>query len=242
MPKERGYYVYCIIKERKPQQFEIAGLGGLKDRIHTVHIKNLAAVVGRPPNGSGVVTREAAMAHEKVIEEVMKSYTVLPFKFGVVADSKAVREKLLRGCFNEFHAGLARLEGKVELDLKAFWLDMDKVFKEIGEELKLGSGQAAGYPERLAVGERVAELLVQKRRQEAAAILSLLQELAEECVEQETQSDRAVLNCAFLVQKKQEAVFDKAVAQIASISAERLKFKYVLSPPYNFVNLRLNLA
>lgn len=242
MPKERGYYVYGIIKERKPQQFGIVGLGGSNDQIHTLHVKNLAAVVGRPPEVSGVVTREAAIAHEKVMEEIMKRYAVLPFKFGVVAGAKAVREKLLRDRFDELHEALARVEGKVELNLKAFWLDMSQIFKEVAQELKVTSSGSASYSQRIAVGERVAQLIVQKKKHEAEAIVASLRELAEECVVEEAPSDRAVLNCAFLVQKKREAAFDKAVAQAAAAQEGRMKFKYVLAPPYNFVNLRLNLG
>lgn len=242
MPKEQACYVYCIIKERRPQQFEIAGLGGPNDQIHTIHAKHLAAVVGRPPSGVGMMTREAAISHEKVIEEVMKSYTVLPLNFGVTADLKAVQKKLLGDHFNELHEALERVEGKVELDLKAFWLNMDEVFKEIAQELKVTSSESAGYAQRIAIGEHVAQMVVQKKEQEAEAIIASLRDLAEEMVEKEVQGDRLVLNCAFLVQKKHEAAFDKAVAQIATAHEGRLKFKYVLSPPYNFVNVHLNFT
>lgn len=242
MPSEQGCYVYGIIKERKPQKFGIAGLGGEKDHIRTIHMKDLAAVVGRPPNESGIVTREAALAHEKVIEEVMKRYTVIPFSFGVVAGAKAVRQKLLGEKFSEFHEVLARLEGKTELTLKAFWLNMDEVFKEVAQELQIASSEHASYAQRVAVGERVAQMIAQKNKQEAEAIVSKLRDLADEMVEKETQGDRMVLNCAFLVQEKHGASFDKAVAQVAASQEGRMKFKYVLSPPYNFVNLRLTLG
>lgn len=241
MPKEREYYVYCIIEERKPQKFEIAGLGGTKDQIHTIQVKNLAAVVGRPPEVRGVVTREAAIAHEKVIEEMMKRYTVLPLAFGVIAKAAAVRKKLLGEKFSELQEALARLEGKTELSLKAFWLNMDEVFKEVAQELQVTSTGNASYAQRIAVGERVAQLVVQKKKQEAEAIVAPLRDLAEETVEKEVPSDRLVLDCAFLVQKKREAVFDKAVTQAAASQEGRMKFKYVLSPPYNFVNLHLAL-
>lgn len=243
MPKEQARYIYCIIKERRRQQFKIAGLGGPNDQIHTIHAKDLAAVVGSPPSGAGaMMTREAAISHEKVIEEVMKSYTVLPLNFGVTANLKAVQKKLLGDHFNELNEALERVEGKIELDLKAFWLNMDEIFKEIAQELKVTSSESAGYAQRIAIGEHVAQMVVQKKEQEAEAIMASLRDLAEEMVEKEVPGDRLVLNCAFLVQKKHEAAFDKAVAQIALAHEGRLKFKYVLSPPYNFVNVRLNLA
>lgn len=242
MTKEQACYVYCIIKERRPQKFEMAGLGGLNDQIHTIQVKNLAAVVGRPPSAGAMMTREAAIIHEKVIEEVMKRYTVLPLSFGMTANLKAVKQKLLGEHFNELHEALGRVEGKVELDLKAFWLNLDEIFKEIAQELKVMSSGSAGYAQRIAIGERVAQMVVQKKEQEAEAIIMLLRDLAEEMVEKEVPGDRLVLNCAFLVPKKHEAAFDQAVAQIAMAREGRMKFKYVLSPPYNFVNVRLSFS
>lgn len=241
MPTERACYVYGVIQERKPQTFNMIGLGGPKDRISTIHVKDLAAVVGCPPKGSGVMTRDAAMTHEKVIEEIMKQYAVLPLTFGVVTDARAVRTKLLRDRCDDLRAALARIEGKVELGLKAFWLDMATIFKEVAEALGVTSNGSASYAERIAIGERVAQMVAQKKKQEAEAIIAALRDLAEETVEKEAQSDRMVLDCAFLVHKKREAAFDKAVAQIATANEERIKFKYVLSPPYNFVNLQLTL-
>ncbi len=241
MTKERTCYVYCVIQERHTQRFAIAGLGGPKDRICTIHFKNLAAVVGRPPGNGGVNTREAIIVHEKVIEEVMKRYTVLPFSFGVVAGAKVVQRKLLGEKFGEFHEALARLKGKTELDLKAFWLNMDEIFKEVAHALRVTSSESASYAQRIAVGERVAQMVAQKKKQEAEAIVTELRGLAEETVEKEAQSDRMVLNYAFLVHKKQEAAFDKAVMHVATAQEGRIKFKYVLSPPYNFVNLHLAL-
>lgn len=241
MPKEQTCYVYCVIQEREPQRFEIVGFGGQKDRIHTIHFKDLAAVVGRPPESGGVVTREAAIAHEKVIEEVMKRYPVLPLSFGVAARAKAVQQKLLGERFDEFHEALARIAGKTELDLKAFWLNRDEIFQEVAQALQITRSESASYAHRIAIGERVAQMIVQKKEHEADAIVAPLRSLAEETVEQETHGDRMVLNCAFLVRKKHEAAFDKAVAHAAAEHEGRLKFKYVLSPPYNFVNLHLAL-
>lgn len=240
--KDKKSYLYCIIKESKPQKFKIVGLGDSSDCIHTVHYKNLAAVVGQPPRIS-LVTRDSAITHEKVIEEVMKRHTVLPVSFGAVADSEtAVRQSILQARFDELSEALVRLKGKIELDLKAFWLDMDTIFKEIADELGIHKNEALPYAQRINIGEKVAQAVEESKKRIAEEILIPLAKLAEQVVDQEVTGDRMVFSRAFLVPKNKETAFDKAVNQIAQAQEERMKFKYIASPPYSFVDLRLTLA
>jgi hypothetical protein len=247
MERDRRAYAYCVIEERKPQTFDIAGVGGSGDQLRTVHFKDLAAVVGRPPGAVRALSRAAAITHEQVIERVMERYAVLPMSFGVVAQSPMVlQQRLLRDRYGELKAALDRLRGKVELDLKAYWRDMEAIFREIAVELGVGRVQrtpaAVRYANRLAVGEQVAQRLQEKRDQEAAEILTPLTALADEVSTRERSGDRMVCNHAFLVRRALERTFDAAVADVAKVRASRLQFKYVVSPPYHFVNLRVSLS
>jgi len=51
-----------------------------------------------------------------------------------------------------------------------------------------------------------------------------------------------ILNSAFLVKNEREEEFDTAVKELDAVYSDVLKFKYFgVLPPYNFVNLVINL-
>jgi hypothetical protein len=46
-----------------------------------------------------------------------------------------------------------------------------------------------------------------------------------------------IINAAFLVEKDKEAEFDQKVQELDARYSDKIKFKYVGTPPFNFVNL-----
>ncbi len=80
----RGKYVYCVIQSADPLKFGAAGIGDNGTEIHTVHYRDLAAVVSDVPLGVLDSTRENVLAHERVNEIVMRDHTVIPMSFGTI--------------------------------------------------------------------------------------------------------------------------------------------------------------
>jgi hypothetical protein len=70
-PESRGKYVYCVIQSADPLKFGAAGIGDNGSEIHTVHYRDLAAVVSDVPLGILDSTRENVLAHERVNEIVL---------------------------------------------------------------------------------------------------------------------------------------------------------------------------
>ncbi|WP_172960529.1 GvpL/GvpF family gas vesicle protein, partial [Salmonella enterica] len=122
-------------------------------------------------------------AHERVLEDVMGQFPLLPVRFGTLADSSRPTEdtrRLLDARHQEFHRLLMDMADKVELGLKAFWKDEKAVFQEIladNGELRrlrdslLGQSPEATRLERMHLGEMVKAALGRKRVEEAARIL-----------------------------------------------------------------------
>ena len=73
----RGKYVYCVIQSAESLRFGGAGIGDNGSEIHTIHHRDLAAVVSDVPLGILDSTRENVLAHERVNEIVTVSYTHL---------------------------------------------------------------------------------------------------------------------------------------------------------------------
>ena len=122
--------------KKAPKSFdaEFCGVGG--GRLYLINSDELAAVVSDSPIMDYPITRENTIIHQRAIEEVMRTYSsVLPVSFGTIAENKAVVEKkLLESKQSELLDALQSVEGKVELNLKAIWLDMPSTFQKVVAE------------------------------------------------------------------------------------------------------------
>lgn len=250
---ELRQYLYCIIPCHEERTFDVAALGSEDSMVHSVCNNGLAVVVSDSPAKQYERTRRNMMAHEGVLETVMREFTLLPVRFGTVTDSASPIEdiqKLLSKRFEEFDKLLRDMEEKVELGLKVFWRDEKAILEEIvaedGDIRRLRSSLSGKSPEathfdRIRLGEMVKEALDHKRAREAARILLPFRRLAYKTQENEVLVDRMIVNAAFLVDISHESEFDGVVSRLDEEMGERVVLKYVGPvPPYNFVNIVVN--
>lgn len=244
---EPGKYFYCIIRCPEPREFSTRGIGEQGATVHTIVHNELAAVVSDSPMVEYDNSRRNMLAHTAVLEEVMAEHSILPVRFGMVAPSpKAVKDQMLARRYNELDGMLRKMEGKVELGLKAFWYE-DSIYKEIVagspaiQQLRdalVGHSADETYYERIKLGELVEAAMKARREEDVARIMGALTPLACETRLNPTITERMVLNAALLVERAREPEVDRAVQALDAELGKRLIFKYVGSaPPYNFVNL-----
>jgi len=244
---DEGKYLYCILEELSYRTFGPIGIGGRDDEVHTLCYRDIACVISLTPMTKYVISRENLTAHQKVIEEVMKDYTVLPIRFCTIATSIDEVRSLLMKRYHEFKNLLRSMDNKVELGLKASWLSMDSIFKEIGVsdrevkllKEKLQKERINPSPDEMVIlGEKVKNALEDEREAEAEEIIQTLKPRCIDLSLNKIVGDNMVLNCAFLVDRLQEREFDDLVNSLTDKYKDRLLFKYVgPTPPYNFVNL-----
>ena len=55
-----------------------------------------------------------------------------------------------------------------------------------------------------------------------------------------TYGERMILNAAFLVEEQTEASFDRKVEEIGDRYGDKVNFKYVAAPPFNFVTIAID--
>lgn len=250
---EVGKYIYCVIPCQDDRIFDVVSMGNNGSAVHTVSNKGLAAVISNVPVKQYESTRNNMMAHERVLEAVMKETTLLPVRFGTIADSASSAEdikKLLAVRFEEFHNLLMEMQDKVELGLKAFWRDEKAIFDEIVAEnidirrlrdsMSLKSPEAAHF-ERIRLGKMIEEAINHKKAREATQILTPLRLIACSTKENPLLATRIIVNAAFLVDKAREPEFDREVEQLDKQLGKRMAIKYVGPVPvYNFVNIVVN--
>lgn len=247
MVKE-GKYIYCIIETGgKSEQFGPLGIGGRGDLVYTICFNNIAAVVSDAPIKKYSVAREYLISHEQAIEEVMKSYTVLPVRFATIAENEDKVRKILEKEHNRFVNLLKNMEGKKELGLKAVFKE-DVIYREIlanHDEIRIQKEKMAREPARpfvlMEIGRQVEAALEEERRKYREGILNSLENLALEVKMNNCYGERMIINAAFLLEETKEAAFDLKINELVGRYGDKINFKYVGTvPPFNFVNIEIS--
>ncbi len=245
-----GRYVYGIIESRDAVTFGKMGIGGTGELVYTVNYNDIAAVVSKTEVYIFDPTRENALAHEHVIETVMKSYTIIPMSFGTVFRTDDDIKEVLRSIYVSLKDVLKQMSGKVEFGLKVNW-DRDQVIEELkreDEEIHRFNQEItrkhlqSTYLARMQLGRMIDKALVERSAQYVREIYDSLRSVCVASRDNKPIGDKMIMNAAFLIDRQREADFDDAVNKIARKFGDRLNFKYTGPwPPYNFVNIRLKL-
>jgi hypothetical protein len=245
-----GRYVYGIIEAREPVTFGKMGIGGSGEMVYVVTYNDIAAVVSKTDVYIFDPTRENALAHEHVIETVMKAYTIIPMSFGTVFRTDDDIREVLKSIYVSLKDVLKQMGGKVEFGLKVNW-DRDQVIEELkrdDEEIHRFNQEItrkhlqSTYLARMQLGRMIDKALVQRSAQYVRAIYDSLRSVCVASRDNKPIGEKMIMNAAFLIDRDRETEFDAAVNEIARRFGDRLNFKYTGPwPPYNFVNIRLKL-
>jgi hypothetical protein len=243
-----GKYVYCIIQSERVLTFGPLGIGADPAEVHTVHYRDIAAVVSNTPMVVQDPTRDNVLAHQRVNETVMRQHTVIPMSFGTVFKTDDDIIELLRSAYDAFRDVLNKMQDKFEFGLKVLW-DRDQIVREIEDDdedirrLKgeIGSQKGSTYFARMQYGRMIDAALQARSERYVAEIFDALRDVSVASRSNKPIGDRMIMNAAFLVSRESEDAFDRRVKEIGQ-RYEKLTFKYTGPwPPYNFINIRLKL-
>lgn len=255
---DEGRYIYCIIESNETRNFGPLGIGGRGDEVYTVCYHDLAAVISKTETMKYPVNRQNTIAHQRVLEEVMKNHILLPVRFDTIAESKKkrgifeshedrIRRQVLQSRYKEFKDLLADMSNKIEFGVKGIWVDIDTILMEIVREnsnIALLNKQVKNMPptqsqaERVKLGEMVKEALEQKKTIEENRVLIGIKRFSVDFKQNKRFGDRMFMNDAFLVRTDQEKEFDNAIDELNTKYNGRMNFKYFGPvPPCNFVEI-----
>jgi len=250
IPKE-GKYIYGIIRYAGPIDYGPIGIGTRDDIVYGVCFNDISAIVSNSPIIQYGARRANIIAHQKVLEEVMKRFTVLPVRFSTISehnDNTGIL-RILERDYNKFSDLLNKMEGKKELGLKVLAHEeaMYESIVEKYEDIRILRGKLINlHPDkthyhRTKIGEMVSEALKKENEHYKNKILSVLNPQSEDVKINDNYGDMMILNVAFLIKNSAEPGFDKAVKDFDEKYGRFMTFKYVGTlPPYNFVNLVIN--
>lgn len=249
---EEGNYIYCIIGTDQTINYGQLGIGGRGDTVSTLGYQGISCVVSKSPLPNYVLSRENLMAHQLVIEKVMKEHTVLPVRFSTIAASAEDIRGFLGKRHSEFRDLLSDMDNKVELGLKVMWKNMAPVFGAIAKasnEIKRlkdkvnASPIEKTYNDKIMLGGLVEAGLRKKKEDDAEYILGVLRPIAVDMRTNKLHGDNMLINAAFLVDGKMAKEFDSRVQELDENFKDNMKFKYVGPvPPFNFVNIVIELS
>ena len=227
----------------RPQQG--AGVHGAS--IEPIAYRELAGLTSAVESTKVRAKRRDLLSHAEVIGGALEHGTVLPLRFGVVFESaETLVEDFLRPRYDELVGLLRSFEGRVELSVKAYYLE-EAILAEIVSSnprisrLREGTrdaSEASTYPLRLELGERVAAEIQQRTLRDRQALLDRLSRLAIDVQVDQEPIEHQVLGASFLVERERVPAFDAAMNELAQQQAKRMHFKYV-GPlaPHSFVAL-----
>jgi hypothetical protein len=236
-------YVYGVVAASEDVEVTAPGVGRQQGTVRTVAHEGVAALVTDVPRDPVVAARELR-AHWRVLEEAASRTTVLPVRFGTVLDgNRAVRDDFLAPNRERLGALLEELAGKVQLSVKAFY-EEQRLLREVVDgspavaRLRARVStlpKAAGYYERIRLGELVAAEVERRRERDSALVLERLAPLAVATRSEPPATQDAAVNAAFLVNRSHVDEFSRAVGGLTAEVAERMRIRYVGPlPPYSF--------
>jgi hypothetical protein len=198
-----------------------------------------------------VVNPENILAHQKVIEEVMKEFnSILPLRFGIIAATPDEIRNLLNRRYGEFMELLRTFENKVEVNVKCTWKNMEGIYKEINEEndafkkikqdVKKETDIIRQKEKMAEAGKMVEKALKEKKEKEAESMLIEFKKAVFEHKQNKLTGDAMFFNTAFLINSGREKEIDNIMSDLGEKYKDRVDFSYTSPLPiFNFIDLKI---
>jgi len=248
-----GRYIYGIINNTEGKNIEPFSVKTNED-VYTINYKDISCVVSNSPIHDYTSMLKEALGHllikhQAIIEKIMKDYTIIPMKFGTfAADNDEVIEVLKRG-YSKFGELFSMIDGKIELDLTAAWIDLNSIMQEIArgsnqirdfraEIMKKSPDQT--FQDRIKIGMMIKDELDKKREKEQTYIIEYLKEFTIDFQKHSVMDDKMILNCAFLLEKGKESDFDIKLKTLDQEYQQKINFRCIGPlPSYSFFTCQL---
>lgn len=242
---EQGCYVYGVV----PFGDELVppGMTGLGDApVRLVRYDDIAAVVSDVTSDRPLGRAADLVAHSEVLDTLAGRTTVVPVHFGsVLADEDSVVQDVLAPGLEEFADLLAELEGRVQLNLRATYVEDTVLAEVVAADPQVAALRARtrdlpedeSYGERVRLGELVARALEHKREEDTAVLMDAVTPRVAAWVERGGGGGiDHVVDVALLVDTANLASFEEFLEGLAEAVHERIRLRLV-GPvaPYDFV-------
>jgi len=243
-------YIYGIIDSSNETDFGISGING-SSPVYSIAHQDLSCVMSNYTGKefSCMAKEEVVrclLAHQVVVEHVMREHTVLPVKFGAVINTSDEVRNLLSQGYSQFIDALAWIQDKVEIEVAATW-NMKEILREISTEPEIIRASKAiddrrkpTHQEQIELGRRVKVSLDRRRSSYQEQMINILMSVSVDAQPNALVSDEMVMNVAFLVEKANHEEFDSRVKQLDDLFHNQINFRIIGPlPPYTFATVEV---
>ncbi len=246
-------YLYGLVQGPfSPVAAALADTQGLQGPIRLIQFNGWTLIYSDHDNQEILPKRRLLLTHAKVLEHVLSLGTVLPARFGLVAETLEQVTALIETRASTIQSEFDKVSGGIELGVRvsfardaalAATLDANATLSAARDALR-SRGPEAHFA-MAEFGGKLAEHLDRRRGAAQRKLISALRPLCRDHVLRSPETDAEVLRVEFLIDKTQQETFQTAVATAAT----ELDFAPGCDPAiqiigpvpmYNFV--RLNLA
>lgn len=258
--EEKLIYIYCVTS--KEPNFKDLDCG-----VYSICHNGLYAIVNKVSKSSFSEenlkknlsdikwVEEKAREHIKVINQVMESATVIPFKFGTVFKTEDNLKKMIEDCSGQIKDNISKLDGKEEWSVKIYcdFKILNEKISQISEKIKeldqeiVSSSLGKAFLLKKKREDLIKEEVNKKINECGQNCYEKLKERAEEVVinkllpkEVTEKENEMILNSAYLVLKEKVETFLDLIEEMKNKHSE-VGFEFDCAgpwPPFNFVKMK----
>ncbi|MDA0165679.1 GvpL/GvpF family gas vesicle protein [Solirubrobacter ginsenosidimutans] len=240
-------YVYGVIDAKDAASWpQDGGIGG---PVRALVRGDIAALVSDISDDVRPGTRDDLEAQRRVLGRAIELGTVIPMRFGMVmADDTEVSERLLELHGEQLSDLLAELDGHVQMTVRAFYAEDALVSAATAGDAEIqrlhtfvnGHSELETRDQRIALGQRVAEAMDQRRERDQEALLARLRPVVSDLRVDPPGGERVALSAQVLVRRDARTALDAQIAHLGAALQGYLGLRYIGPlPPYSFTALRL---
>jgi hypothetical protein len=240
-------YVYGVVAATDAPQVGVGGVAGCA--VRAIGHDELCALVS-DLDSTTLTAARAVRAHWRVLEAAGERATVVPARFGTVMESDdAVRDGLLAANADGLSATLRELAGRVQVRVRAAYDEPRLLHDIVAASPAIAAlrrrvqarPEAAGYYDRIRLGEAVSAAVDRRREADARRALGRLAPLAVATREEALGGTDAAFDLSFLVERGTLDAFGAQVGALREELGDGVSVRYVGPlPPFSFADAELS--
>ncbi|MEW1627784.1 GvpL/GvpF family gas vesicle protein [Streptomyces sp. NPDC089173] len=233
-----GLYVYAVVRAGTPLPRKTGGVGSPPAPLRTIGAGPVNAVVSGAPAQLRARRRDL-LAHQELLTRLAESGPVLPMRFGMIAPDETALCAQLAAAEAGHLAALDRVEGHVEMNVKALPAHDALAALVAGDatvrRLRDATRRRPGYEASVRLGEAVASALARRAAEAGRRALRELAPMAR-ATAGGPEVPGCALNVSFLVSQADQDRFRTAAEQFAAAHRDHVELRVAGPLPcYSFV-------